>query len=1028
MKSWRPSYTEGRAFVELDVGLARMTEHAKRLGVGGIVLLLDELILWMAGLASTPEKLQREAQKLPKLVEGQELRHLPIISFIARQRDLAEMVGERLAGHDQVMLAQQLEFSRGRFGTIELKNQNLPVIIEQRVLKPRSPEAKKAIDAAFATLQRSAGDAWAALRTGEYRDDDFRKLYPFSPALVEALVALSDMLQRQRTAIKLLVELITSHIGDLPLGRVVPVGDLFDLLAGGEEPMDGVMRARFQAAKRLYQFTLLDRLRERHGTDSEAKCQRMRLGHPPSRGCAGCAEAACRNDNRLVKTLLLAALVPEAKPFKELTVGRLVQLNHGVVRSQVPGNEVSLAVSRLQALAARVSQVHLGPEEDDPTVAVQLDGIDLAPVLRQAEHLGGPGAQGQVLRDVLFDLLGVDNRDGRGLRLNETVVKVAWLCTDRRVRVRFGNVRSLDPEALRCAEDEDLRVILDYPFDEDGFSPADDLAVVERFADAASGTWTVAWLPSFLSKKSRDLLAQLAIVTRILEGDPRQFLRHLSGDLQERAVSDLRNLRQQQETRLKSILHQAYGLANAAEGDLDPARLVEGAHLHILQAGKRIRPTLAVDFKSQWAHLVDAALRERHPRPPDFEARLATRSVAERVVELFGRLMERDDRRLELDPDALREARGTLGALHIVKVVEGAVLLKHDGLLSEIEQRRQRKGEALPRAALVRSLIDEAHVMGLERAAEDVVLRAYARSSARTFRILGQPYHPTAGTPIPDDTVLEQPALPDAASWTRALDLAGKLFGASIGGRALHAENLDRLGQAMTIAAREHAPLATRAAAALRGRLGELGVEPPCDRLTTAESAKALCTALLGALPVDQVKALASVALATSPDAVQRSLAHAATTATVLEDQLLFGVLRQLAPLASSNAEARQVLEDARAALRQDELLANLAEQLRVLAAAGQAILIAQTPPAPFQHPPQPYTPAPPQPVTPPTHVPGQVPSGPGTFERHRHAHGRDDALRQLEAAVREARAALDGTTLPTRITITVDVDGEGQR
>ena len=110
------------------------------------------------------------------------------------------------------------------------------------------------------------------------------------------------------------------------------------------------------------------------------------------------------------------------------------------------------------------------------------------------------------------------------------------------------------------------------------------------------------------------------------------------------------------------------------------------------------------------------------------------------------------------------------------------------------------------------------------------------------------------------------------------------------------------------------------------------------------------------------------------------------------------------------------------------ELLANLAEQLRVLAAAGQAILIAQTPPAPFQHPPQPYTPAPPQPVTPPTHVPGQVPSGPGTFERHRHAHGRDDALRQLEAAVREARAALDGTTLPTRITITVDVDGEGQR
>ena len=37
----------------------------------------------------------------------------------------------------------------------------------------------------------------------------FRQLYPFSPVLVQALVALSSLLQRERTALKLLVQLLT---------------------------------------------------------------------------------------------------------------------------------------------------------------------------------------------------------------------------------------------------------------------------------------------------------------------------------------------------------------------------------------------------------------------------------------------------------------------------------------------------------------------------------------------------------------------------------------------------------------------------------------------------------------------------------------------------------------------------------------------------------------------------------------------------------------------------------------------------
>lgn len=47
---------------------------------------------------------------------------------------------------------------------------------------------------------------------GQENADAFRKLYPFSPALVEALVALSNTLQRNRTALRLLTEMLVEHL------------------------------------------------------------------------------------------------------------------------------------------------------------------------------------------------------------------------------------------------------------------------------------------------------------------------------------------------------------------------------------------------------------------------------------------------------------------------------------------------------------------------------------------------------------------------------------------------------------------------------------------------------------------------------------------------------------------------------------------------------------------------------------------------------------------------------------------------
>src|SRR5690606_35023496 len=88
----------GESFVALDEGLSIMTQHARRLGYDAVILFLDELILWLATRAADVNFVASEGQKLVKLVEAQRSdRPIPLVSFVARQRDLRDLVGDNLA-------------------------------------------------------------------------------------------------------------------------------------------------------------------------------------------------------------------------------------------------------------------------------------------------------------------------------------------------------------------------------------------------------------------------------------------------------------------------------------------------------------------------------------------------------------------------------------------------------------------------------------------------------------------------------------------------------------------------------------------------------------------------------------------------------------------------------------------------------------------------------------------------------------------------------------------------------------------
>ena len=993
-------------FKDIDLGLYELSCHAKSLGYDAVVLFLDELVLALAMNAVDPSWLGHMVESMVKLVDStHSARPAPIVSFIARQRALQDMVGDKLAGADNRRLQEALDLAKGRFGTINIPDESLPAIVEKRVLRPKDDAAKAALDQAFDGLRTQAEAAWNTLLGGKYDGEDFRRVYPFSPALIETLVALSSSLQRQRTAIKLLTEMLVEHIEDLELGQLVGVGDLFDVLASGDESADGGMRERFKAAKHLYKHELLPLIQETHGTAGPEQCQRER-GQHVRLGCANCPQVACRNDNRLVKSLLVAALVPEVRPLRNLTARRLVELNHGKLKSPLPGYEARQATERLKKYASHLGQIHVGGQAD-PTVSIELLGVDIRPIMEMAREHENPGRRQALVRDILFQAMGVDRDVDGGVDDD-----VTWRHTKRFGHVRFGNVRKMGPEALRCPEDHDWRLIVDYPFDDPGHGPAEDERVLEAFMEEHGGTWTLVWLPSFFSDAVYTLVKELVILGHVLDTNPattRRYLQHLSLEQQDLAHTSLRNLQSQKRAQVEEAMLTAYGLRPTKDDDpqLDPTHRVE-RHLRVLQPGVTVRSNLALQLSDALTRYVPELLDARYPNHPELDLPLTKKNVGI-AMQRFGELCDADDKKVVLEKEDLAVMRGIMRPLGLVRVSETTALLRADGPLQELEKRRLQKQLDVPTAEQVARWYDDSGTVGLRPEAEAVVVRAYARAYARTLMRHGEPYDPVDGKGLPSDVVLDKPDLPEQAPWAAAIERAGELLGIALPGRARNGDNLERLQSLL----RERLQALGEPATALPSVLARwgraLGVEESTDRMITARSGAELVAALQGQSAVRMVEVLAAFEPRTSARAVGRSLARAPAVRRSLDNALALGVFQQLLSRGSSDPTATELLEQARKALRQDELNAALAERLEQLAHHGQALL----------------TPEPSGPVA------GDSPLSPHAsrvvLDVPLSASGPEAILDALERLLGDARAALEdaagNVTLRGRVTLTGEDD-----
>lgn len=918
-------------YVDLDTGLAELARHASARGSDALILFLDELILWLGSRIADPAFVAREGQKLIKLIEFTTPRPIPVISLVARQRDLREFVGDQIPGIEKLSFADALRHWNDRFHRISLEDRNLPKIAERRLLRPRDESAKQAIDAAFRETERARPEVLDVLMTEDGDRAEFRATYPFSPAFMKALIAASQALQRDRTALRVMLQLLVDRREQLELGDLVGVGDLFDVLGHGDEPFAEEMKRHFEHAKEVYrdQFHPLLVEESPNGVDPLLA------------------------DERLVKTLLLAALVPQAAPLRNLDVAKLTALNHGSIASPIPGQERKIVLGKLRKWSGRVGALKVGEDLQNPSVEVRLTGVDVDSIIARADSVDSAGERRRVVKHLVLGELGIEA--DTQLFVDHSVI---WRGTRRTVDVAFGNVRDtvdLPDDNLR-ATGERWRLVVDYPFDP-GHTPNEDLDRLERWRHDHGASRTVCWIPAFFSQSLQRDLKRLVIVRHVL-ADQRleQYADHLSPQDRQQARGILGDLRSALEQRVKTAIRQAYGVERALPDTIDGSHGVE-ERLQSLWSGFSPQVPIGAQLSDALGGLVEQMLVNQFPVHPEFETEVKARELRI-VLEEVQRAVDSRDGRIEVPSDRRKVMRQVatplqLGVQHEAPFVLGTHWKDH---LDKAIARAAQGGASSITVGDVRQSIEEPHALGLPRDVQSLIVLVYAAQTGRSFRLHGGPVLPTVDR-LDDGLELVTIDLPSERSWRLAADRAGAILGLTSVNPARNATSFERLvadlcerGAALLPAAEQLLPLLER-------RLSELDAEPArAMRLSTAVIARDLVAGLRSGVDgVTLIERFAGTHLPTSEQAIGTSLTSAAGVVAALEDPR-WEMLGVVGERARSGEEAhRRIVEELAQVLERDEFAAPIVPAVE--RAASEGVKLLRVAAAPSERDPRPAAP-----------------------------------------------------------------------
>ncbi|MDN4479712.1 DUF6079 family protein [Demequina muriae] len=933
VRSYFAAFADTDDYVDLDTGLARISDHAKQLGYDTVVMFLDELVLWLSFHVRDAAFFGRETQKITKLVEGQHERSIPLVSFVARQFDLRRYFDDAAdsVGADQQSLDKAFRHQEGRFSTIELGDTNLPYVAQQRLLRPVDDAAAQVLKDAFHKLDGSP-EVWDVLLDGAvegHRGADraaFQRTYPFSPALVATLRTLSSAMQRDRTALKVMQQLLVDHRDHLTVDDVIPVGDTFDLVINGSHAITPEMHARFRNAQQLYDQKVQPMLLREHQLSS-AEIKGLDRSH------------AFHADDRLMKTLLLSAIAPEVPALKELTAARLAALNHGSIVSPLPGREASMVLDKLRRWSAEIPEIHLTGDPKNPTIRARVSEVDYESVVAKARGEDSAARRQELVKRLVFEQLGLE------LKVEElsqvTRHPHVWRGSRREVEVVFGNVRDTNwlPDSLFDATQGTWRFVIDFPFDDEGRSVRDDDQRVESLAQRGPTT-TVVWLPHHLAPAVRSDLGRLVILDWLMSGPGERWEHassHLSTADRPQAKSILENARTSLLGKFRQIIKEAYGAARPSADHLE----IDEGHTRVIQS---LYPELAAgalvgaDLETAFSGLADQAFAALYPAHPDVENGRVEVTVAqlERVLEAVEEATQTPDGIIRIDggdrptlrrigpalniatmgEDRFRFARETFAWNRAFASGMGAENLDEGSDVSVAQARAWVNGVEPPR--------------GLRKEVVDLIISVWATAEGRTWYRHGAPIpRPRLGQ-ISDDIVMRPVPLPSLETWQEAQRRAAKLFGIATP-EFLNGSNAAELAGALEFRSTEGKEPSKRLVDELEAAQTRLKSDGG-GRLATARSTQQLL-AELGAASntVDRLAVLSDFELPCSDEAASRSLTYATSVAESLArfDWSRLSVLLEAEggrdELATS---ARNALTKLREALDHDEIVTGMSSAL----------------------------------------------------------------------------------------------------
>lgn len=943
-------------WLPMSDGLRALTTHAKSLGYQGIVLLIDEIVLWLGQHLAEHAWVQGEIEKVVQLAENAAANlPVPITSFLARQRDLRDFLGNNIAGAQRVAQGQLFSYWEDRFDKIRLHAADLPKIVKKRLLRPVDTDAAATLREALNAVKQDYA-AWGYLLADDAHSDekDFADVYPFSPALVDTMVALSSLMQRERTALKLMAELLSQGRDTLRVRDVIPVGDLYaPIVLGGSQPLTDDMKRHFAVSAAFYNTKMRPYLLRKHGL-TDAQVDALDRDH------------AFVTEDRLAKTVLIAALAPATASLENLTAAKLAALNWGTISAFIPGDEAGQVLGTVRAWAAEFGEISIG-DGNDPIITATLSGVDYDSILDRVQTEDNQQTRRELVRRLITDELGLP---AASPNLLGSPFSHVWRGHKRSVTVKFGNVRD-DTDVLTgdlVHGDEQWRVIIDFPYDTGTFGPADDVARLQKLRDDGRWARTIAWVPNFLSDARQEDLGKLVQLEYVLTGS------RFDANADHLAQADRGPARQTLESQRRTLrdlltvaLRQAYGV-NSPD-DVNVGSEVRGNEIFsTLVDGLTIAPPPTGTLLTGLTHALDTAWQHEFPEHPDLGADEVKVARLGDALALVTSTIEAGGRRQGLSTTDQKLARDIVTPLRLGALNENVVVVDaaHFGWTADFARWEGDLGADITVGALRTKL----RPWGMTTAMENAILLTWAALGNWEFAGIS---HPNL-TSLPDGATPRKANLPTGDDWQRANARAGAVFGTAPEAN-LTARAVARFATAVrgTVADSAVADLLV----GLDGHADVLGVHSTDEtgRVATVRRLNDLVAAVTKAAASDTalVETLATFDLPDELSAFGRTFATAEHLARELQ-----GLDWSMIAAARSRADAG--FNDALTALHQtaavDESVAQLQPRLRDVATRARALVV-RAQPAPIVPPPVPVVPEPALPG-PERVVPGPVSPTPG--------------------------------------------------